>query len=374
MAERRPYPLSATLLHHLPGHDHFNHPDIVADLANPEAPRSAIGLIVGALKARRDQGKANGGTPFTVMSCDNLPANGKTTQRLVLALAEAVDHRLAIWIGDHVSFPSTMVDRIVPATTADLKGLVARDLGLEDAWPVAAEPFSQWVIEDDFCADRPAWESVGGELVGDAAPYELMKLRLVNGSHSALAYLGFLCGHGTIDVAMGDHSLVRFVERMLDEEVTPTLQPPPAVDMEAYKAAALARYRNPALAHSTYQIAMDGSQKLPQRWLGSVAAQLAAGRSVKLLAVAVAGWIRYAMGVDENGRSIDVKDPLAKRFAAINKQAGREAENLVSGYLAVREIFGEALPQAAPFVSDVTQALSDMLAKGVAATVANVTR
>ena len=175
-----------------------------------------------------------------------------------------------------------------------------------------------------------------------------MKLRLVNGSHSALAYLGFLCGHGTIDVAMGDHSLVRFVERMLDEEVTPTLQPPPAVDMEAYKAAALARYRNPALAHSTYQIAMDGSQKLPQRWLGSVAAQLAAGRSVKLLAVAVAGWIRYAMGVDENGRSIDVKDPLAKRFAAINKQAGREAENLVSGYLAVREIFGEALPQAAP--------------------------
>ncbi|MHA1571517.1 MAG: mannitol dehydrogenase family protein [Alphaproteobacteria bacterium] len=348
----------------------FSHPDIVADLVNAEAPRSAIGLIVRALGAR----KANGGKPFTVMSCDNLPANGKTTRRLVLAMAEAVDGGLATWIGDHVSFPSTMVDRIVPATTTDLKALVARDLGLEDAWPVAAEPFSQWVIEDDFCAGRPAWESVGGELVSDAAPYELMKLRLVNGSHSALAYLGYLSGYSTIDAAMGDAGLVRFIQRMLDEEVTPTIQPPPAVEIEAYKAAALERYRNPALAHGTYQIAMDGSQKLPQRWLDSVRAQLAAGRSVKLLAVAVAGWIRYAMGVDEKGRSIDVKDPLAERFTVINRLAGREPAKLVSGYLALREIFGEELPVATPFVAEVTRALSGMLADGVAATVARVAR
>ncbi len=347
----------------------FEHPDIVADLANAEAPRSAIGLIVRALAARRDQEK-----PFTVMSCDNLPANGKATRRLVVALAEAIDGGLATWIGDHVSFPSTMVDRIVPATTGDLKELVARELGLEDAWPVAAEPFSQWVIEDDFCMGRPAWEDAGAELVGDAAPYEVIKLRLVNGSHSALAYLGYLCGHETIDVAMGDGNLVGFVKRMLDEEVTPCLAPPPGVDIEGYKAAVLARYRNPALAHSTYQIAMDGSQKLPQRWLDSVRAQLAAGGPVRLLGVAVAGWIRYAMGVDERGRAIDVKDPLAKRFTAINTKSGRDAEKLVSGYLGLREVFGEKLPLSTAFKREVTLALASMLADGVAATVAKMAR
>ncbi len=352
----------------------FNHADVVADLADPESPRSALGVIVRALAARRDKGQGDGGRPFTVMSCDNLPDNGATTRRLTLAFAEALDGGLAAWIADHVSFPSTMVDRIVPATTVELKRLVADQLGLEDAWPVASEPFSQWVIEDDFCAGRPAWDNVGAELVGDVAPYELMKLRLLNGSHSALAYLGYLCGYAFIDAAMADAGLVRFVKRMLDEEVTPTLDPPAAVDLKAYKATLLDRYRNPALAHRTYQIAMDGSQKLPQRLLGSVSDQLAAGGSVKLLSVAVAGWIRYAMGVDEQGVRIEVKDPLAHRFAEINERAGRNADRLAAEYLALDEIFGNSLPTAEPFARAVTDALGGMLENGVAATVAHAAR
>lgn len=352
----------------------FNHPDIKADLTNPEAPRSAIGVIVRALAARRNKGHGDGGRPFTVMSCDNLPANGETVRCLVLALAEAVDGGLAAWIGEHVSFPSTMVDRIVPATTVELERSVASQLGLEDAWPVAAEPFSQWVIEDDFCAGRPAWDSVGAELVGDVAPYEFMKLRLLNGSHSALAYLGYLSGHIFIDAAMKDDALVGFIKRMLDEEITPTLDPPAAVDLTTYKATLLERYRNPALAHRTHQIAMDGSQKLPQRLLGTVRDQLDAGRPVRLLAIAVAGWIRYAMGVDEQGAPIEVKDPLAQRFAEINARAGRNAGDLVAEYLALDEIFGGTLPEAVPFVQAVTDALGNMLEAGVAATVAQAAR
>ncbi len=358
---------------HDPAHGtlNFDHPDIAADLRDPQAPRSAVGVIVRALAARRDTGSGEGSRPFTVMSCDNLPANGETARQLVTAFAEAVDGGLARWIAEHVSFPSTMVDRIVPATTDALRQLVADQLGLEDAWPVAAEPFSQWVIEDDFCAGRPAWGEVGAELVSDVAPYELMKLRLLNGSHSTLAYLGYLCGHESIDAAMTDGPLVRFVRRMLDEEISPTLRAPVGVDLDAYQETLLERYRNPTLGHRTYQIAMDGSQKLPQRLLGSVRDQLIAGRSVDLLAVAVAGWIRYAMGVDERGNTIEVMDPLADRFGAINKRAGRDAGRLAADYLALKDVFGEDLAAAQPFVSAVTEALRRMLAEGVVATVAD---
>ena len=192
-----------------------------------------------------------------------------------------------------------MVDRIVPATTDADRAAVAARLGLEDAWPVVTEPFTQWVIEDRFASGRPRFEEAGAELVSDVAPYELMKLRLLNGSHSTLAYLGYLAGYETIAEAMADPAFARLVRGLMDEEVTPTLTVPPGADLAGYKASLLDRFANPALKHRTWQIAMDGSQKLPQRLLGTVRDRLAAGAPIERLALAVAAWMRY---VDRGGR------------------------------------------------------------------------
>ncbi|MGH8851220.1 MAG: mannitol dehydrogenase family protein [Casimicrobiaceae bacterium] len=264
------------------------HPDVAHDLAHPKQPRSAIGLIVAALDARRLSHER----AFTVLCCDNLPHNGALLRALVLAFAEARDPALARWIADHASFPSTMVDRIVPATTAaDIADNDAA-LGLHDAAPVIHEPFRQWAVEDRFVDGRPAWDRVGAELVADVAPFEAMKLRLLNGSHSALAYLGFLAGFDFIYQVAAEPAFVAYMRRMMETEVAPTLKLPPGVDLVSYQDALVRRFGNPALPHRTQQIAMDGSQKLPQRLLGTVRDNLAAGRPFDLLALAVAGWMR----------------------------------------------------------------------------------
>ena len=233
------------------------HPDIRHDLEQPERPQSAIGALVGGLDMRRRRG----GSPPTVLCCDNLPHNGRTLRGVALAFAALRDDGLARWLEAEVAFPCTMVDRIVPATTdADL-GAVATRLGLEDAAPVVTEPFSQWVVEDRFTGPRPGWERVGAELVADVGPYEEMKLRLLNGSHSALAYLGFLAGFEHVFEVMRAPEFVEFVRRMMALEVAPTVHVP--TDLEAYQARLLERFANPAIRHRTAQIAMDGSQKLP---------------------------------------------------------------------------------------------------------------
>jgi fructuronate reductase len=343
-------PASGTLLLH--------HPDVLHDLAHPDAPRSALGFIVRALALRRAAGLA----PFTVLSCDNLPSNGATTRALVLALAQEIDPALADWIAGSGAFPNAMVDRIVPKTTDDDRAHVAALLDADDAWPVMTEAFSQWVIEDDFAGPRPAWEDAGATLVQQAAPYEQAKLRMLNASHSTLAYLGILLGHATVDQAMADPVLAGFVQRMLGEEVEPTLSRP---GLAAYRAELLQRFRNPALRHQLHQIAMDGSQKLPQRLLGTIRARLAEGASCDCLCLAVAGWARYLAGRDEGGRGYALSDPLAQQLQAAAR-AG-DAAATVAALLAIEAVFGSDLPQQPQFVETLTRQLRRIDSDGLAA-------
>jgi fructuronate reductase len=315
------------------------HPDIVHDLAYPDAPESAIGIVVAGLAARR---AADGGK-LAFVCCDNLPHNGRMVEGLVHAFARQRDASLERWIQDNVTFPSTMVDRIVPATTdADLAE-AQRRLGLVDAAPVTAEPFGQWVIEDRIDAARPRWEEAGVQFVGDVAPFELMKLRLLNGSHSTLAYLGFLLGHEFVWQASRDPLVATLIERQMQEEIVPTLERPPGIDLPRYCGQLLERFGNAALPHRTRQIAMDGSQKLPQRLLATVRDRLTAGAPLVHLPLAIAGWIRYASGSDEHGGRIDVQDPLAESFRAIVLDARGDPGPIADGFLDLASVFGADL-------------------------------
>jgi fructuronate reductase len=345
------------------------HPDITADLANPDAPRSAVGFIVAALERRR----AGGLQPFTVLCCDNLPHNGKLLAGLVDAFARHRDAALADWIAARSAFPSTMVDRIVPAATdADLAD-AARLTGLEDQGVVTHEIFRQWVIEDRFVGDsRPAWKAVGAQLVRDVAPYEHMKLRLLNGAHSALAYLGYLSGHETIMEAVADDTLRRFTLDLWREEIIPVVPAPPGVDLNAYAAELMRRFENRAIRHRTWQIAMDGSQKLPQRLLSTIRERLARNLPVTRLAHAVAAWIRYVGGVDEAGQAIDVRDPLAAQLRATLDAAGNDPAARVAAILGVDAVFGVDLRGNAVFVAAVAAAYAAIVSLGARAATAQL--
>ncbi|MDT8701158.1 mannitol dehydrogenase family protein [Kluyvera ascorbata] len=342
----------------------LDHPFIVADLQNPHQPKSAPGVIVEAL-ARR---KAAGLPAFSVMSCDNMPENGHVMRNVVCAYARAVDAGLTDWIESHVTFPSTMVDRIVPAVTPETLDKIEQLTGVRDPAGVACEPFRQWVIEDNFVAGRPAWEKAGAELVSDVIPFEEMKLRMLNGSHSFLAYLGYLAGYQHINDCMGDENYRRAAHDLMLKEQAPTLKVQ-NVDLARYADLLIERYTNPALRHRTWQIAMDGSQKLPQRMLDSVRWHLADNSSFALLALGVAGWMRYVGGVDEQGNAIEVCDPLLPVIQAAVQQS-EEGESRVKALLAIEAIFGKDLPQEGRFVDLVTSAYLSLLNKGAKATVA----
>ena len=315
------------------------HPDIVHDIAHPDAPESALGIVVAGFAARR----AAAAGPLTLVCCDNLPHNGRLVEGVVLALAEHRDPALAAWIRANVTFPCTMVDRIVPAVTpADLAD-AQRLLGVRDAAPVAAERFGQWIIENKFAGPRPPWAAAGAQFVDDVTPFEWMKLRLLNGSHSTLAYLGFVLGHEYVWQASQDPELALLVQRQMATEIVPTLTPPPGIDLHHYCGQLMERFRNSALPHRTYQIAMDGSQKLPQRLLGTVRDRMRAGGSWRHLALAVAAWIRYASGAGERGVVITVQDPLAATFATIVRDAGGNAAVLADGFLDLKSVFGSDL-------------------------------
>ncbi|MGL5363750.1 MAG: mannitol dehydrogenase family protein [Bosea sp. (in: a-proteobacteria)] len=344
----------------------LDHPDIVHDLAHRDAPKSSIGFLVAGLSARREKGLA----PFTVLCCDNLPSNGAVVRGLVLEFAQRLDATLAEWIAREGAFPSSMVDRIVPATTASDITETEVALGLHDAAPVMAEPFSQWVIEYRFIAGRPAWERVGAQLVSHVEPFEFMKLRLLNGAHSTLAYLGYLAGHETVAEASADPALADMLKRLW-AEITPTVPQPPGVDLNAYTVALLARFQNPAIRHRTWQIAMDGSQKLPQRLLGTISDRLAAGQSIDTLSLGVAAWMRYVMGFDQKGQPIDVRDPLASECAAIAARAsrgqgkGHDTAAIVDGLLGMKSIFGEELAQASPLRRKLVAHLDSLIRRDV---------
>ncbi|MCM2290745.1 mannitol dehydrogenase family protein [Allorhizobium sp. BGMRC 0089] len=342
-----------------------NHPDIIHDLAHPDNPVTAIGMIVRALARRH----AAGVKPFTVLCCDNLPENGRVVKGVVSEFAALVDEDLARWIGTEGAFPSTMVDRIVPATKPEDIERVAAMTGRFDASPVMHEPFRQWVVEDRFVdGARPDLGKVGVELVDNVTPYEHMKLRCLNGTHSSLAYLGYLAGKETIAECAADADLARFCQYLWAKEITPGLKAPPGVSLADYTAALFTRYANPAIRHRTWQIAMDGSQKLPQRLLGTVAENLAADRPISGLALAVAAWMRYVGGVDEQGKPIDVRDPLAARLKGLSDGAHTPAAK-VAALLTVREIFPETLAANDTFRNTLVTAYTRLAGQGALKTI-----
>jgi len=335
-------------------------PDIIHDLAHPDAPRSAPGFLVHALAQRRAAGLA----PFTVLSCDNLPHNGTLVRNVVLEFARALDLDLADWIAAEGRFPATMVDRITPATTVADIAAVAEATGHEDQACVMHEPFRQWVIEDDFVGDeRPSWDTGGAQFVRDVAAFETMKLRCLNGTHSTLAYLGYLAGYETIAQTVADPAFAGLIDDLWRTEIIPTVPQPEGEDLLAYCASLKTRYLNPAIRHRTWQIAMDGSQKLPQRLLGTIRDNLAAGRAVPRLALAVAGWMRYVGGVDEKGAAIEVKDPLASELRAAF-DAGDSPVQKVANLLAIRDIFDADLAANPEFRTVVTTSFEALTAKG----------
>lgn len=317
------------------------HPDIAHDLAQPAAPRSTIGFLVRGLQRRRAAGLG----PVTVMSLDNLPANGRLLRAMVLAFATRVDAALAAWIAAACEFPCSMVDRIVPRTTDADRQEIAGALGVRDAWPVLAEPYLEWVVEDRFAAGRPDWTAGGARFVDDAAPFETLKLRMVNGAHSALACLSVMAGWTTVDQAMAQPAMACYLRDLMRNEIEPTLPALPGLDLMAYRQRLLRRFANPALKHQTRQIAMDGSQKLPQRLLATVRARLAADLPFPGLALAVAGWLHFLRGVDQDGRRYDIQDPmadiLARRYASAERAALQAGADSAGGVWAGAERAGE---------------------------------
>lgn len=342
------------------------HPDIQHDLQQPDAPRSLPGVILAAIRRRRARGLA----PFSVMSCDNMPENGHVTRNVITQLAQRQDAELATYIQEHLSFPSTMVDRIVPAMTDEAFAALSTRLGCTDPVAVEAEPFFQWVIEDNFVSGRPAWENAGAELVDDVLPFEEMKLRMLNGSHSFLAYIGFLAGYQHISDCMADPSLKQAARALMLQEQAPTLRVT-GVDLATYADSLIARYENRAIKHRTSQIATDGTQKLPQRLLDSVRWHLRHGSRCDLLLLGVAGWMRYVSGADEQGNAVEIKDPLKAELAQRVAQS-EDGDARVRTLLALKTVFAEDLAQNNAFVTRLCQLYAQLCQQGARATVQQV--
>jgi fructuronate reductase len=335
-------------------------PAVRHDLDHPgAAPRSVIGWLVAGLKARRAAGLA----PFVTLSCDNLSDNGGKLGRAVAAFARRIgDDGLADWIESQARFPRTMVDSITPATDDALRLRVADALGLKDAWPIQREAFCQWVIEDALGDDAPDLAAVGATLTSDVTQFERAKLRLLNGAHSTLAYVGQLAGFESVSEAMAAPQLSAFVARLMREDIAPTLEAGPALDLHAYSAAVLARFANRALRHELAQIAWDGSKKLPVRLLGTIEDALAAGRSVQRLAVPIAAWMLFIRAQVGAGRAL--VDPLA---AVLTTCVSAGIDEDVDRFLNLRDVFPAALARSPVFREAVHAAHAALRADPLAA-------
>jgi mannitol 2-dehydrogenase len=308
-------------------------PDVVHDLQPGVAPTTSFGLVTEALVRRRDRGL----TPFAVVSCDNIEHNGDVARRSFAAFAALRNRDLGAWVEREVSFPNSMVDRITPATTDEDRAEVTRRFGVEDGWPVVTEPFTQWVLEDRFSLGRPPLEDVGVQIVDDVEPYELMKLRLLNASHQALAYLGRLAGYRLVHDAAQDPLFQRFLLGYMEEEASPTLRPVPGIDLDDYRRNLITRFSNPAIRDTLARLAFDGSERLPKWLLPVIREDLAAGRAARRSIAVVAGWARYAEGVDEQGQPIEVVD---RRRDTLMARAGRQRHDPLS-FVSDRELFGD---------------------------------
>jgi mannitol 2-dehydrogenase len=323
-------------------------PVVAQDLATPSRPRSLPGYLVEGLRRRRDAGLP----PFTVLSCDNIPGNGRAARRAVVSFARLRDERLADWIEQNVPFPATVVDRITPEAGAEDRQLLEQRFGVRDLCPVVCEDFTQWIVEDDFCNGRPPLEEVGVEFVTDVTPYELHKKRLLNGSHCALGYLGYLSGHHRTDEALADPALRGYVESLMDEEVAPLLPRILGFDLADYKRTLLARLANPRIGDRLQRLCRRGSTKMPAYLLPSLTEALEQGRPHGGLTLAVAAWFRYLSGTDLEGQRIEVQDDLAPTLQPLARRAVDDPRAL----LGQRAIFG-GLGDDEEFVERLTEAL-----------------
>lgn len=334
-------------------------PEIQADLVENAVPRTVFGFITAALVRRRQGGVE----PFTVMSCDNIPGNGHMAQRMITAFARLKDAALGDWIDAHVRFPNSMVDRITPVTTdADRTGLAER-FGVQDGWPVVCEPFTQWVLQDSFGDGRPALEQAGVQLVDDVEPYELMKLRLLNCSHQALCYLGFLAGYAYAHEVCQDPLFVDFLLGYMREEGQPTLPPVPGVDLDAYEHQLVERFANPEVRDTLARLCAESSDRIPKWLVPVIKAQLAQSGTVRRSALVVASWARYAEGVDESGGRIEIVDRLRDQVMAA---AAAQREDPVA-FLRNRDLFGDLVDDER-FVTAYVAALGSLHEKGARAT------
>lgn len=335
------------------------HPDIAWDAANFTTPKTAFGLILAGLVKRRDAGIA----PFTIMSCDNIPGNGHVTQNAVAGLAALIDPALAEWVNTSVAFPNGMVDRITPATSEREKTLLAGQFGIEDAWPVFCEEFKQWVLEDNFPAGRPALEKVGVQFVPDVAPYEHMKIRILNGGHATIAYPAGLLDIHFVHEAM-EHPLVSaFLKKVETEEIIPIVPPVPDTDLNAYFALCERRFANPKIGDTIRRLALDGSNRQPKFIIPSALDRAHANAPLTGLALVSALWCRYCFGTTESGAVIEPNDPNWDRLTA---QAKKARDN-PAAWLEMTDIYGD-LARMPAFVSAFTKALEFLWTKGTTAT------
>jgi mannitol 2-dehydrogenase len=337
----------------------LSNPDVTADLVPGAVPRTTFGLITEALRRRWKRGQR----PFTVMSCDNLQDNGYLSKRVFTAFARLRDPELGDWVERQARFPNSMVDRITPVTTDADRAEVRERFGIDDRWPVVCEPYTQWVLEDAFTAGRPPYEQVGVQVVDHVEPYELMKLRLLNGSHQALAYFGYLCGYRLVHEAAQDPLFQSFLLGYMDKEATPTLAPVPGVDLDGYKYTLLERFSNPQVRDTIARLCAESSDRIPKWVLPVVREQLAKGGEIRRSAAVVASWARYAEGIDEAGRPIEVVDRLRD---TLMRAAGRQREDPVA-FIANRDVFGDLVDQE-PFVSAYRSALVSLHERGARAT------
>ena len=344
-------------MHH--GQFDETHADVRYDLANPGTPRTFLGLICAALDRRRLAGLP----PFTVLSCDNLQENGDVAGTVLRSFAELANPKLARWIEANVTSPNSMVDRITPATTEAERKLIEERFAVRDGWPVITEPFRQWVVEDNFCNGRPAWEHVGVLMTGEVAPFEAMKMRLLNGTHFAMAYMGAMRRFEFIHEILEDPLMRRFVIRYL-EAVSPAVPAVPGIDLVEYKATLVERFSNPLIRDQVARVCSEGSSKLPKFVLPVFSKLVEVGADTRLISLVVASWLHYFRWRDERGEPIAVVDAFAAEITRAVE--GREA--YPSAALALSFIFGEDLPADPRFVSEVQEAMQSFLERGVVGT------
>lgn len=339
----------------------FTNVTIQEDLKLSATPKTVYGYLTQGLQKRREDGVG----PVTIMCCDNLPGNGHITQHLLNQFVEKADPSLLSWIAENLSFPNAMVDRITPVTTPAIQQILEENFGIVDAWPVVCEDYIQWILEDKFIAGRPEFEKAGVQMVADVEPYEKMKVRLLNGSHSALSYISYLMGHRTVDNAMADPLVSGFVKKYMDEDINPTVPSVPGINLEQYRAKLIERFANPSISDQVQRLAEDGSQKIRNAIVPPLMIQAGSGKSVRWIALALAGWWRYLQGIDETGEAIQIKDPMADRLSAAAKQYPDDPKVL----LAFEEIFGAEPQNNQELVNLMAGYLADFKRSGVKATV-----